>query len=310
MTPTNEIPTNEALLEEFKDKISNIRAGSTLDKQTTVIKNYLKFINNEKKHLFDIKEKDIDKWLKEEKSKNKFSTKSKTTGIVKVFYDFLIKRKYVAENPFAEISQEMRRQAKKRRTSRPILTVADVTKIIRATTDPRERAILLTLYKTGMRRGELVQLDLENISWDERRIDIPIRKGGSSGYVYFDDECARTLRIWISVRVAKENGKEIEKALFTGIRGERIAQTTVGMIVKKNGIKSGVGKDTIDTSKAITPHVFRYAFTTHLAGNRCHPKVIQMLRGDADRTMLDRYTQFTPEQVKGEYLRTIPKLGL
>ena len=50
--------------------------------------------------------------------------------------------------------------------------------------------------------------------------------------------------------------------------------------------------------------------TTHLAGNRCHPKVIQMLRGDADRTMLDRYTQFTPEQVKGEYLRTIPKLGV
>ena len=235
MTPTNEIPTNEALLEEFKDKISNIRAESTLDKQTTVIKNYLKFINNEKKHLFDIKEKDIDKWLKEEKSKNKFSTKSKTTGIVKVFYDFLIKRKYVAENPFAEVSQEMRRQAKRRRTSRPILTIPDVTKIIRATTDPRERAILLTLYKTGMRRGELVQLDLDNILWDERRIDIPRRKGGSAGYVYFDEECARTLRIWISVRVAKGTN-----ALFTGISGERIAEATVGKIVKKNGIKCGV----------------------------------------------------------------------
>jgi integrase/recombinase XerD len=231
-----------------------------------------------------------------------------------LFYDFLIKRKYVAENPFAEISQDMRQQAKKVRPSRPILSVADVTKIIRATTDPRDRAILLTLYKTGMRRGELVQLDLENILWDERRIDIPRRKGGSPGYVYFDDECERTLRLWISVRVAKEketeNGKEIEKALFTGIRGERIDEATVGMIVKKNGIKCGVGKDTTDTSKAITPHVFRYAFTTHLAGNRCHPKVIQMLRGDANLTMLDRYTQFTPEQVKGEYLRTIPKLGV
>lgn len=310
MTPTNDIPTNEALLEEFKDKISNTRAKSTIDKQTTVIKNYLKFINNEQKHLFDIKEKDVDKWLKEKKSKTEFSTKSKITGILKVFYDFLIKRKYLAENPFAETSQDMRRQAKKIRTSRPILTVEDIRKIIRATTDPRERAILLTLYKTGMRRGELVQLDLDNILWDERKIEIPRRKGGSAGYVYFDEECARTLRIWISVRVVKENGKEIEKALFTGIRGERITQTAVGIIVKKNGIKCGVGKDTTDPSKAITPHVFRYAFTTHLAGNRCHPKVIQMLRGDADRTMLDRYTQFTPEQVKGEYLRTIPKLGV
>ncbi len=109
---------------------------------------------------------------------------------------------------------------------------------------------------------------------------------------------------------AKENGKEIEKALFTGMRGERIAEATVGTIVKKNGIKCGVGTDTTDTNKAITPHVFRYAFTTHLAARRCHPKVIQMLRGDADRTMLDRYTQFTPEQVREEYLRAIPKLGV
>jgi site-specific recombinase XerD len=188
-----------------------------------------------------------------------------------VFYDFLIKRKYVTDNPFAETSQDLRTQAKRNRTSRPILTLDDVTKIIRATTDPKERAILLTLYKTGMRRSELVQLDLENISWNERRIDIPRRKGGSAGYVYFDDECARTLRIWISVRVAKGTN-----ALFTGISGERIAEATVGKIVKKNGIKCGVGTDTIDTNKAITPHVFRYAFTTHLAGNRCHPKVIQL----------------------------------
>jgi len=42
MTTTNEIPTNKALLEEFTDKISNIRANSTIDKQTTVIRNFLK----------------------------------------------------------------------------------------------------------------------------------------------------------------------------------------------------------------------------------------------------------------------------
>ena len=133
--------------------------------------------------------------------------------------------------------------------------------------------------------------------------------------MYFDDECERTLRIWISVRVAKESetadGKIIiEQALFTGVRGERIDETWVGRIVKKNAIKCGVGTDTTDSSKAITPHVFRYAFTTHLAKSRCHPKVIQLLRGDSDATMLDRYTQFTPEEVRDEYLRTIPKLGV
>lgn len=81
-------------------------------------------------------------------------------------------------------------------------------------------------------------------------------------------------------------------------------------MVKSNAIKSCVGKDFTETLEAITPHVLSYAFTTHLSGNRCHPKVIQLLRGDADANMLDRYTQFTSEQVRQEYIRTIPKLGI
>jgi site-specific recombinase XerD len=101
-----------------------------------------------------------------------------------------------------------------------------------------------------------------------------------------------------------------DNALFVNIKGERLEQGHVTRMVKSNAIKSGVGKDSTETAEAITPHVFRYAFTTHLAGNRCHPKVIQLLRGDADASMLDVPTQFTPEQVKEEYLRAIPKLGI
>jgi integrase len=157
-----------------------------------------------------------------------------------------------------------------------------------------------------MRAHELVQLSLDNINWQERRIRIPKRKGGSPGDVYFDEECEKALKLWLSFRISK-NG---ENAVFTSIRGNRIEQKTVSDMVKEASIKSGVGKDSTDSSEAVTPHVFRYAFTTHLAGNRCHPKVIQMLRGDADSNMLDRYTQFTPEQVKQEYLRAIPKLGI
>jgi integrase/recombinase XerC len=157
-----------------------------------------------------------------------------------------------------------------------------------------------------MRAYELLQLSLDNISWNERRIRIPKRKGGSPGDVYFDEECERALKLWVSVRTSS-NG---ENALFTNFRGERLGYRTVDVMVKEASVKSGVCKYSTDSSEAITPHVFRYAFTTHLAGNRCHPKVIQMLRGDADASMLDRYTQFTPEQVRLEYLRAIPKLGI
>jgi site-specific recombinase XerD len=263
----------------------------------------MKWLDSQEKHFVDIKKIDIEEWLSKEKSTLQINSKVQTTSALKSFYEHLIERKYIIENPVTEIVVRMNR-ANKKKISRPILTIQDVIKIIKTSTNPRDRAMMLSLYKTGMRVHELLQLNLENINWKERRIHIPKRKGGSPGDVYFDEECERALKLWISVRVAEDN------ALFVNIQGQRLEQGHVTRMVKSNAIKSGVGKDSTETSEAITPHVFRYAFTTHLAGNRCHPKVIQLLRGDADANMLDRYTQFTSEQVRQEYIRTIPKLGI
>ncbi len=279
-------------------------APLTIQRKRLVIAGFIKWLDSKGKHVFDITKLDIEDWMSKEKSNLKVSSKVQTTTSLKSFYEYLLERKYITENPVLEVAERMNR-SNKRKTLRPILSMQDVAKIIKASTNPRDRAIMLTFYKTGMRVHELLQLDLENIFWNERRIFIPKRKGGSPGNVYFDEECERALRLWISVRMANGNN-----ALFTNIQGGRLEQGSVTKMVKSNAIKSGVGKDSIDTSEAITPHVFRYAFTTHLAANRCHPKVIQMLRGDADANMLDRYTQFTPEQVRQEYLRAIPKLGI
>jgi site-specific recombinase XerD len=263
------------------------------------------FLNKRRteENVLNVTNSDIEDWISG-MTELKLNSKANFLNTVKSFYEFLLDRKYVNENPFKEIVEKINRK-NRRKILRPMLSVQDVTKIIKASKNPRDRAIILTFYKTGMRANELAQLNINNIYWNERRIRIPKRKGRSPGDVYFDDECERALKLWISIRTS--NG---DNALFTNYRGERLKYDGIDSIVKETSIRSGVGKDTADTSEAITPHVFRYAFTTHLAGNRCHPKVIQMLRGDADSNMLDRYTQFTQEQVRQEYLRAIPKLGI
>jgi site-specific recombinase XerD len=298
-------PSNKNLLDDFLKTLELYEtAPLTILRKRNVISNFLEWLDSQGKHFFDVTKFDIEDWLAKEKSNLKVNSKVQITNALKSFYGYLIERKHVTENPVTEIAQRMNR-ADKKKIMRPILSVQDVIRIIKASTNPRDRAMMLTFYKTGMRVHELLQLNLDSIYWNERRIRIPKRKGGSPGDVYFDDECERALKLWVSVRSA--NG---DNALFTNIKGIRLERRYVTRMVKSNAIKSGVGKDSTDSSEAITPHVFRYAFTTHLAGNRCHPKVIQMLRGDADASMLDRYTQFTPEQVRQEYLRAIPKLGI
>jgi site-specific recombinase XerD len=296
--------TNKELLDDFLNTLKTYgTAPLTIKRKRYALINFIKWLDSQGKHSVDITKIDIEEWLSKEKSNLQMNSKLQTTSALKSFYEHLKERKYVIENPATEIVVRMNRSNKKK-IARPILTIQDVIKIIKASTNPRDRAIMLTFYKTGMRVHELLQLNIENINWKERRIHIPKRKGGSPGDVYFDEECDRALKLWVSVRVAGDN------ALFVNIKGQRLEQDYVTRMVKSNAVKSGVGKDSTETAESITPHVFRYAFTTHLAGNRCHPKVIQMLRGDADASMLDRYTQFTPEQVRLEYLRAIPKLGI
>jgi site-specific recombinase XerD len=296
--------TNKELLDDFLNTLKTYgTAPLTIKRKRYALINFIKWLDSQGKHFVDITKIDIEEWLSKEKSNLQMNSKVQITSALKSFYEHIKERKYVIENPATEIIVRMNRASKKK-ISRPILTIQDVIKIIKASINPRDRAIMLTFYKTGMRVHELLQLNIENINWKERRIHIPKRKGGSPGDVYFDEECDRALKLWVSVRVAEDN------ALFVNIKGQRLEQDYVTRMVKSNAVKSGVGKDSTETAEAITPHVFRYAFTTHLAGNRCHPKVIQMLRGDADASMLDRYTQFTPEQVRQEYLRAIPKLGI
>jgi site-specific recombinase XerD len=296
--------TNKELLDDFLNTLKTYgTAPLTIKRKRYALINFIKWLDSQGKHFVDITKIDIEEWLSKEKSNLQMNSKVQITSALKSFYEHIKERKYVIENPATEIIVRMNRASKKK-ISRPILTIQDVIKIIKASINPRDRAIMLTFYKTGMRVHELLQLNIENINWKERRIHIPKRKGGSPGDVYFDEECDRALKLWVSVRVAEDN------ALFVNIKGQRLEQDYVTRMVKSNAVKSGVGKDSTETAEAITPHVFRYAFTTHLAGNRCHPKVIQMLRGDADASMLDRYTQFTPEQVRLEYLRAIPKLGI
>jgi len=298
------MPSNEELVDGFLNLLVTYgTAPLTIKRKRYVLIDFMKWLDSKGKNFVDITNIDIEDWLTKEKSTLQMNSKVQTTSALKSFYEHLRERKYITENPATEIVVRMNR-ANKMKISRPILTIQDIIKIIKASTNPRDRAMMLTFYKTGMRVHELLQLDLENINWKERRIHIPKRKGGSPGEVYFDEECERALKLWISVRVAVDN------ALFVNIQGQRLEQGHVTKMVKSNAIKSGVGKDSTETAEAITPHVFRYAFTTHLAGNRCHPKVIQLLRGDADANMLDRYTQFTSEQVRQEYNRTIPKLGI
>ncbi len=216
------------------------------------------------------------------------------------FYKWGIRKEHILKNPIGDMMQVIKRNPTK---THPPLNPQQVRTLIISLGDLRRIIVLLLAYKTGMRRNELYNLEVgeEIIDMDNQKINIKERKGGKTGkYVFFDDETKNYLQAYLMLRKPK-NPKE--KALFLDSHGYKI--TTQETLAK---IASDAGK--IAGFPEVTMHSFRHFFTSHLNANRCHPKVIQILRGDSNRSMVEYYTEFTEEQVKAEYLKCIPSLNL
>ncbi len=72
-----------------------------------------------------------------------------------------------------------------------------------------------------------------------------------------------------------------------------------------NGLSNGK-----DFTQKFTPHTYRSVFTTEMRNARCREDILRRIRGDALRDIADIYTIITPEQIKAEYERCVPKLGI
>lgn len=236
------------------------------------------------------------------------------------FYAFIIEtKKYgLMDNPVKRIAKRMNH--KKQQTKRPIKTIEEVAKFIKSIHNPRDRAIVILLAKTGVRNGELTALNIEDIDFDNETLTINKhvnnvssntiakgRKNGNETLMPLDDETIRALKFYLTSRP-----KSKTNALFISHNGIRLYEHDISRIVKEWSIKSNFGIDTNETDKKIVPHFFRAWTTYMLQINGCNPVVIDAIRGDVASTIRTFYAnQVLPfEVIRKEYLKAVPKFGI
>jgi integrase len=237
------------------------------------------------------------------------------------FYFYVIEsKKYgLTDNPAKRIAKKL--NFKKTQTKRPIKTLDEVSKFIKNIHNPRDRAIVVLFAKTGIRNGELTALNIEDIDFNDEllKIDKHInnlssnttskgRKNKNETVIPLDDETIRTLKFYLISRPKKVKSN----ALFVSQNGNRLYEMDISKLVKDWGIKTGIGINSNETDKKITPHFFRAWLTYMLHMNGCNPIVIDAIRGDVAATIRDFYTnQVLPfDVIKKEYLKAVPKFGI
>jgi integrase/recombinase XerD len=226
-----------------------------------------------------------------------------------VWFAYLVKTGQINQNPIPEIQNEYLKSFKKEVRRRQLISVPEAAKMVASTIDTRNRAILLLLFKTGIRRNELVTLDINDVDLVGQVITLKPTGKRSNRTVFFDDEAGRALARWLKSRELR-NKKDLE-ALFLNNMGLRLANGGVDTIVREAAMRVSLHDHKSDKLEdKFSPHCCRYWFTTHLRRAGMLREFIQELRGDQRREAIDIYDHIDLKELRESYLAHMPRLGV
>jgi len=193
---------------------------------------------------------------------------------------------------------------------RKLISVEEMSLLINSVLDTRDKTILALLAKTGVRRGELIAMDITDINWTNQSMTLKRKqfKKRSNRTVYFDDETARLLKRWLGQRTRLS---PTTPSLFIGEHGERLKRNGIYSMVLKYAERVQLHDSSSDRSEDhFSPHCFRHWFTTHLRRAGMDREFIKALRGDRRREAIDIYDHIDQVELRRAYLAFIPQLGI
>lgn len=192
---------------------------------------------------------------------------------------------------------------------RKLLSVEETSRLVGSIMDPRDKAVVVLFAKTGIRRSELLRLDVDDIQWEDYSITLKPTPKRSNRVVFFDDECAAVLRRWLRVR-EKLNPKT--KALFVSYQSlNRFDRNGLYTAIVKYAKRLGFhNSESPRLEDHFGPHCFRHWFTTWVLRNGMPREYVKELRGDRRGEAIDIYHHIDREELRKAYLAYIPKLGV
>jgi len=228
------------------------------------------------------------------------------------FFDYIIVEGIVSGNPVPPVRKRYLRSYKKQAPQgfRRAISVEEMAMLVYSILDPKYKALAVLFAKTGIRRGELIRIDVDDIEWKDLSIMLKPCAKRSNRKVFFDDECARVLKRWLERR--SKLGYDSDKGpLFISKKGTRLQRAQITRKVKAYAEKVGLhNPESEKLEDRFSPHYCRHWFTTWLLRNGMPREYVKELRGDSRRDAIDIYNHIDSEDLRIRYLSCIPKLGV
>lgn len=201
---------------------------------------------------------------------------------LKSFFNFLIFEGYREDSPMDLIEAP-----KVGRKLPDVLTLVEIDKMLSSidlstSLGYRNIAILETLYGSGLRVSELIELKISDLLFDEDLV-LVTGKGNKQRLVPLGKICAHKLRIYIEeIRVHLAIKKGFQDIVFLNQNGRQLTRAMIFTIVRRVAADAGI-------NKKVSPHTFRHSFATHLLENGADLRSIQLMMGHENITTTEVY---------------------
>ncbi len=280
------------LLKLYEDHLALRHAARTVPAYLADIRVFLAWLDEHGVTLPDVRTQDLlayqtDLYAARKKDGKPYSSSFQVNRLsaMKSFFRFLYRRGFMLHDPAAAVDYPRAEV----RLPRGILTRQEARKLVEAPdrkshASLRDRAVLETLYATGIRVSELTHLTLQDVDTEERVLRVVSGKGGKDRNVPLTRAAASAIDTYLFDARPKLRGARHSALLFLAPRGGAMHTATVNDVVHRWAKAARI-------KRPVTCHTFRHSVATHLLKGGADIRHIQALLGHASLQATETYTR-------------------
>ena len=311
MSPGGRLPRSRKtarLVRLYEEDLLLRSSTLTLEMYRCYLRSFLRWLAERESDILSVRTEDLlayQSFLVTVKQRNGHGLSAKTQGgkisAVKSFFRFLYKRSYIVHDPAASLSLPRTGS----QLPRLILTPGEARRLLAGIRGhgalvARDRAVIETLYATGIRTNELSSLKPQDIDLEELALRVFEGTGKKDRTVPLTKAAARAIETYLVSSRPALVGSRATPYLFVSNRGGWLLAETVNDILRHWAKKAKL-------EKHITAHTIRHSIATHLLKGKADIRHIQAFLGHESLSTTERYTRVEIEDLRNVVKRAHPR---
>lgn len=288
------LPGADLAAQHVYDKYIKDLSTSTIKNSGRVILYFLHFLMGEEKNIYTLTRQDISNFVAYEQARGQ---KTQTVvNYLRIVYAFI---KYlVDQDVLPDTVMERKIRIKLPKALPRAISPEDQHHLLGAIRSDRDRALILLLLRTGMRIGELLEVQVSDIIIVERKIMIYLGEKNFQGRaVYYSEDATQALKKWLKIRPGNST------FLFPGRSpGRSITYVSAWNAMRKILKRAGL------SDKGYSLHSLRHTFATDMVNAGMRLEVLQQLLGHQEIEMTMRYARITDLTREHEYFKAMDRI--